>query len=499
MQAFVRPLLVLLSAGLTGWSAGVAAADKPRKSASSKSMPAAELGFIDITPGDLRATIKRVVLLPPPIPAWLGDRPDAEVALQDAVSHFLVAAGFDVIGPAEYQAEFDRLNQLAGGIYDPATGELREDAARTVHETALSGIASKRAADGFVLIEVVQQPAEFFRKRATWDSVEDPSNHSGSGTLPALSLQVRISNVAGKVLYERRGGIQLTSYSVPQRGAIPRVRPNDLLRDPVRIERAARMATLPLTRGARAIVAGSRDPQAKLPPQPPQYKDAPETFKVPRERILGSVKRIAIAPLGDSERKLSLELLAPVVKRVREELAPLGWEIVELPGARDELLAKRREAKPFDPFNGRLDEVREADARKAALRALGADGVDATLWLSIVPSTALQRYGVAEWDGVEHRVPLNGAILKALTVQALDSLGIRSMPASSVHVLITDTNHAPLYESRGGLQVMQMLYVTPRLGGGVPLIQPSDFPPNMMVGFERDQATAYMPRFASSR
>jgi hypothetical protein len=490
VQPALKALLVLLGTSLLTWSADAWPASKPRRSASQESPAAfARLGFVDVTPDQLRARVRRVALLPPRLPEWLGDRPDARSTIEDEVSRFFSAAGFELIESAAYQAEYDRLNREAGGIYDVVTGELREDRARAVHESALREVVSKRSADGHVLIEVIDRSAEFFRKRATWDLVTDSTNHSGEGSLPALSLQVRMVDAAGATLFMRRGGIQLTSYSVPERGPVlPRVRPADLLRDPARIRRAAHLITQPLWTGMRADL-DAVDPAAKLPPPPQQYKETSEPFKVSRDRILGSVKRLAIAPLGDAEGKLPLESINPVVAMVRTELAPLGWEVVEWPNARDELRARMRLSRPFDPLTGRVDEARITEARKATLRALGAERVDAVLWLSVVRTTAIQRYGVAQWDNVEQRVTFDGPILKQLTVEALDSTGILTMPASSLHVSLTDANDAPLFESRGGLQLMQILHVTP-LMGGPPRIEPTDFAPVAMFGYDRGQAIA---------
>jgi hypothetical protein len=305
-------------------------------------------------------------------------------------------------------------------------------------------------------------------------------------------------NAAGKVMFARRGGIQLIGYSVPQRGAqLPRVPARDLLRDNMRIERAARMATLPLSHSARAIAHGFHDPdinaekipQSKLPPQPEQIKESLERWTVPRERILGTVKRVAIAPLHADGAEIPAEHASQLMGMARQELAPLGWEITEWPNAREVLLANMRDARPFDPFTGELDETRRSEARKSALRSLGAGQVDAILWLSIVRTTAIQRHGVAEWDDVEQRVMLTGAILKQPTVQAIESTGIRSMPASSLLATLTDASDAPWFASRGGLQLMQSLDVTPLIASA-PIIRENDFHPNTLFGYDKNQAKA---------
>ena len=502
MRAFNSNVLVILVAGLFAWGASTLAAEKTRKFVPNKPLPTpAELGFIGVTSEELRATIKRLTLLPVQIPLRFGDRPDARSALENEVSRFLKAAGFEVIGSAEYQSAFDRMNREAGGIFDAATGEYRDDVARAVHQKALREVIASQGIDGYVMTDVVQASAEFGLKRATWDSVRDPTNHSGGGLLPALSLQVRIVDVRGKVLFARRGGIQLTGYSVPARGTlIPRVPPDELLRDGVRIERAARMATLPLSHSARAIFNGFNNPDinaekipdSRLPPQPPQSKEEVETFKVPRELILTSVKRIAIAPLDVDGREIPADLMNLLVTMVRDELKPLGWEIVEWPTARDVMVRAMQEARPFDPFTGTLDEARKSEGRKAALRALGADRVDSILWLSIERTTAIKRYGVAEWDGVEQRVPIAGPVRKKPSLIPIDinSTGIRSMPANSIHVSLTNGEDIPLFESRGGLQVLQWLEVTPLLGSAPPVIVHKDLHPNAQFGYDKSQAKA---------
>src|SRR5688572_5659549 len=138
VRAFGESLLAILAVGLFAWSAGAVAADKTRKFVPDKPLATpVELGFIGVTPEELRAAIKRVTLLPAQLPAPFGERPDATSALENEVSRFLAAAGFEVTGSAEYQSLFDRFNREAGGVFDAATGEYRDDVSHAVHQKAL--------------------------------------------------------------------------------------------------------------------------------------------------------------------------------------------------------------------------------------------------------------------------------------------------------------------------------------------------------------------------
>src|SRR6185295_4158047 len=158
-----------------------------------------------------------------------------------------------------------------------------------------------------------------------------------------------------------------------------RVSLKDLLRDSARIERATRVATLPLVRTPREIADGDDDPEINaqkihlkdLPAQPPGHKQVRESpLLVPRDQILGSVKRVALSPIYPGPFKVPADVQKRLMDLIREELAPLGWEIIDSPQARDVLLAKMLESQLFDPMTGKRDEARATEIRKSVFKSL---------------------------------------------------------------------------------------------------------------------------------
>jgi len=482
-RVFIAAAGVMLLALATA----AAAADK-KKVVPPKPLPTdRELGFYGATRDQLRATVKRVGLLPTRLPVSLEDRHDAEKSLQEMVARYLTLAGFEVVGPDNYQAAFDRFNKQVGGMYDGTTGLLKEDVAGAVYSNALREFVKKERLDAYVIVRAVSSAANYFGQYARWDGVHDRSDGklpdivarflempNSEGQVPALSLRVQIVSSQDRVLFGRDGGIELTAYYDGY--TFVRVAKKDLLNDTARIERATRVATLPLVRTPREIADGDDDPEInaqkihlkELPPQPPGQKEVRESpLLVPRDQILGSVKRVALSPIYPGPFKLPPDVQKRLMDLIREELAPLGWEIVDSPQARDVLLVKMMESQLFDPLTGKRDEARATEIRKSVFRNLGTDRPpDAILWLSLVRTSALQKMGDVAWDGVEQNAFTRGPVVhKFWSGTAVVGAGTSSIAASSINMYMTDANDTVLYQSRGGLELLQSIKVTTNYGG----------------------------------
>lgn len=476
----------LAAVGVLLLATGAAAADK-KKAPVPKPLPTdRELGFYGATRDQLRATVKRVGLLPTRLPGWMDDRQDAEKSLQETVSRYLTLAGFEVVGPDNYQAAFDRFNKQVGGMYDGKTGILKDDVAGAVYSNALREFIKKDRLDAYVLVKAVTASAPYYGQYARWDGVHDRSDGklpdimvrflempSSEGTVPALSLRIQIVSLQDRVLFGRDGGIELTAYFDGLDFA--RVSIKDLLRDAARIERATRVATLPLVRTPHDIAYGDDDPEINaqkmhlkdLPPQPAGQKVVRASpLLVPRGQILSSVKRVALSPIYPGPFKVPADVQKRLMEFVREELAPLGWEIIDSPQAREVLLAKMMESQLFDPLTGKRDEARATEIRKSVFKNLGAERPpDAILWLSLVRSSVLQKMGDVAWDGVEQNAFTRGPVVhKFWSGTAVVGAGSSSIAASSINMYITDANDSVLYQSRGGIELLQGIKVTTSYG-----------------------------------
>ena len=463
------PLLRLAFLLLLVLCASAESADKKRKPKPRVLPTERELGFA-YTRDDVLTKTRRVGVLPVQLPEWAEDRADAKKAVRDTVTGFLAAAGFELVGPDSYASTVERLTRQIGGTYDSNTGQFKSDAASAVHHDALRDYIANERLDGYVSIRVAPATAETIPYRTKWDGVDEDWQHATRGALPALSLRVQISNAENRVLFSRAGGLQLAAYFDGNK--ISRVATRDLLRDIPRIERAARVATLPLLRTAHEIAYGDKDPQInavwidrrKLPPLPPPevvVRDSP--LRVPRDRILASVRRVAISGVGTGGFAVPPDVQKSILDLVRAELAPLGWELVDAPKAHDILRTKLRGAGLYDPFTGKRDDALLSELRRSAFTEIGAESSpDAILWLNLVRVTAPQWEGDVWWDGVNQSAFSRGPVVtKIFSSTYVSGAGKGYIDAVSLAVMLTDREAADLYRSRGGLELVQIIRITP--------------------------------------
>lgn len=484
MRNLNNAIVVFMGVVLLALSSGAEAATKKKKGPPPKPVPTdRELGFFGNTRDEMRGSIKRVGILP--VRVLLEDRPDAAQAIQDAVVRNLTLAQFEVVLPDAYQATYDKFNKQLGGMYDAKTGALKEDVYNAVTQNALREFVSKERLDGYVVVRVVAASADYAGLDATWDGVRE--NVDGKytegfasfwnatdtrGTVPALSLRLQIVSAQGRVTFGRQGGIQLTAYfgSVPEQGlTFVRVPSGELLKDLPRIDRAARVATLPLVRTPVEIRDGNNNPDINLalikpkdlPALPPGKSGESESpLKMPHDQILASVRRVALSPVYGGDFDVPEDSKLRLLKLVPQELAPLNWEIIDSPKIREVLLAKLLSSQVYDPLAGKRDAVRVTEIRKSVFKDLGTDPPDAILWLGIESFTTLHREGDVEWDGVNQNAFTRGPVKKSWWIPngtANPMAGQGSIKVSSFTVYMTDANDTVLYRSRGGIEVLQNL------------------------------------------
>jgi len=477
-------IVILMGVVLLGLSSGAEAATQKKKGPPPKPVPTDRaLGFFGNTRDEMLGSIKRVGILPVRVP--LEDRPDAAKAIQDAVARNLTLAHFEVVLPDTYQATYDKFNKQLGGMYDAKTGVLKDDVYNAVTQNALREFVSKERLDGYVVVRVVQESADYAGLDATWDGVRENVDGKKTdgfvsfwnatdtrGSVPALSIRVQIVSAQGRVTFGRQGGVQLTAYfgTVPEQGlTFVRVSHEDLLKDLPRIDRAVRVATLPLVRTPLEIRDGQNNPEINLalikpkdlPALPVAKTGEPESpLKVQRDQILASVKRVALSPVYAGDFDVPEGAKQRLLKLVPQELAPLHWEIIDSPKIREVLLNKLLSSQVFDPLTGKRDAARVTEIRKSVFKDLGTEPPDAILWLGVESFMALQREGDVEWDGVNQNAFTRGPVKKSWWVPsgtANPMAGQGSIKVSSFTAYMTDANDTVLYRSRGGIEVLQNL------------------------------------------
>ncbi len=484
MRNLNSAIVILMGVVLLGLSSGAEAATQKKKGPPPKPVPTDRaLGFFGNTRDEMLGSIKRVGILPVRVP--LEDRPDAAKAIQDAVARNLTLAHFEVVLPDTYQATYDKFNKQLGGMYDAKTGVLKDDVYNAVTQNALREFVSKERLDGYVVVRVVQESADYAGLDATWDGVRENVDGKKTdgfvsfwnatdtrGSVPALSIRVQIVSAQGRVTFGRQGGVQLTAYfgTVPEQGlTFVRVSHEDLLKDLPRIDRAVRVATLPLVRTPLEIRDGQNNPEINLalikpkdlPALPVAKTGEPESpLKVQRDQILASVKRVALSPVYAGDFDVPEDAKQRLLKLVPQELAPLHWEIIDSPKIREVLLNKLLSSQVFDPLTGKRDAARVTEIRKSVFKDLGTEPPDAILWLGVESFMALQREGDVEWDGVNQNAFTRGPVKKSWWVPsgtANPMAGQGSIKVSSFTAYMTDANDTVLYRSRGGIEVLQNL------------------------------------------
>jgi hypothetical protein len=201
---------------------------------------------------------------------------------------------------------------------------------------------------------------------------------------------------------------------------------------------------------------------------------------VPRERILQSVHRVALSPVDPDRFSPPVDVQKRLVDDIKQELAPLNWEIVDAPRARELLVTELLKTQLFDPLTGKRDEAKASGVRKSVFTALGITPTpDAILWVSLAKTTAIHRWGDVEWDGASQSgLTLGPVVSKLFGGSAQPGAGSGGIAALSLSVYLADAADTPLYRSRGGLQLLQKLNYTPPAYYQVGRSDPVDLAPS---------------------
>jgi hypothetical protein len=244
---------------------------------------------------------------------------------------------------------------------------------------------------------------------------------------------------------------------------------NSLFRDEKRLNRAVRLATLPLRYDAEQIAAGDKDPLInpslvkleELPTPPEGVKPAPPSpLKVPRDQILANVHRVLLVPMNSPDIAVTPEMAHRYADLIRAELAQLGWDwtesdkIFQLFGA-----AIRNAGGLYDPTTGHIDAVKAGEIRRGLFSAVElAPAPDAMLWVQIVREVQDQKGGNVYWDGVsQSAVDLGPAHSSFTAALQMPATGESSVKVASLELQLRDANDQLLYDARGGIQVLQQL------------------------------------------
>jgi hypothetical protein len=140
------------------------------------------------------------------------------------------------------------------GFYDPVTGVRDEEKVKVVRMQMYRELKAKFNIDAMLFSDIAVVPAKLDSDRARWDGASETAatkkfwkavlGISHSGTVPALSLRVMLSDTDDRDLSENAGGIQVLAKAGV--GGLQNVPRAQLFADEERNLKAVHLALDPL-------------------------------------------------------------------------------------------------------------------------------------------------------------------------------------------------------------------------------------------------------------
>lgn len=415
---------------------------------------------------ELLAKIKTVGLMKVEVPIDVPDAPKIAQRIETEVSERLAAIGLTVVPSLAYTGIRNRAEAALGGLFDPLTGAPNQDRIRAFQDFVRNEYELKHPVDAYLNVAVVVRQAAASRGQINWDGLvgETATGKTGfrgfteggnfSGTVPVLSLYVRLSGLDGKVLYASMGGLQPLAYlGTAKSGSgveARRIDPKFVMSDPARDERAFEIALDPWIRGGAVATAA----RAANPVAIPESAAAPLPT---RTALLAAHARVVIAPIDLPPLERQQDVAARYDDTLTSRLSKLGFTVAGSADYAKLLLEERdRLGGYYDIFTGKLDPAKLAAARSRVLETLRKNyGVTAVVTTGIEPRRAPFRYGTADWDGASESVSYSKSMLASAFGGSGDYVGV--LNALSLVVRIVDAEDNSLFSGVGGIQLTEKL------------------------------------------
>jgi hypothetical protein len=198
-------------------------------------------------------SLQTVALAPVDVPEVVDNAAELRTRFAQHIQERLEGAGFKVVGPAQVGPIMLAQAAKMGGLYDPATGRMDDSKRKAFVEACGAELQAQYAVSALLRADVRVVKASVNADKAQWDGLTESSTIGSflnlfvthSGTLPALSLLVRLSRPDGDLLYAQAGGIQLLSH-IGGSGGFVDVPQSEILKDPERIRGSVDRALDPL-------------------------------------------------------------------------------------------------------------------------------------------------------------------------------------------------------------------------------------------------------------
>jgi hypothetical protein len=198
--------------------------------------------------------LKVVALSPIGMPRELANPDPVRHKFLHLIETQLRAAGYTVVGSAEAGVIWDSMATEMSGFYDPVTGVRDEEKVKVVRMQMYRELKAKFNIDAMLFSHIAVVPAKLDNDRARWDGASETAatkkfwkavlGVSHSGTIPALSLHVMLSDTGDRDLYENAGGIQVLAKAGV--GGLQNVPREQLFADEERNLKAVHLALDPL-------------------------------------------------------------------------------------------------------------------------------------------------------------------------------------------------------------------------------------------------------------
>lgn len=153
--------------------------------------------------------IRTIALSPVQTPDGLENPEPARALFDSLLTGELTSAGLTVIPSSHAGAIWKRLVDSVQGFYSAFTGERVEAKYRAVMTGTLGELRNRFHVDAWLQPSIEVVVVRFAGGEALWDGTSEGVGSGRSGTVPALSLVVTVSDTAGTEIYRGRGGIQV--------------------------------------------------------------------------------------------------------------------------------------------------------------------------------------------------------------------------------------------------------------------------------------------------
>ncbi len=408
---------------------------------------------------EILARVHVIGMMPTRVASDVPD-PDAVAArLESAIATRLVAAGFGVVAAEEMRPIQRRAADALGGLYDVRSGQPYRERLSAFREYIVNEYLQSHRVDAFLSADVVVRTAPVANGFATWDGVRDTvtgkagvsgffAGFAASGTTRALSLNVRVSDLDGRALYEVAGGLQPLEFvraSVTRGYVSSPLDPSAIMQDRARDDRAIAIALAPLTPAGAPATA-----MAAIPvPEPAQSASRKELLAHHRRLLLTPVEFRADIPPDEAARER-------YSKQLEARLRAIGFEVTVADDYAERWSEEReRRGGFYDALTGRFDRPRFAAAQAEVLSRLGGTPqVDGIVTPTIERRQATFAAGSAHWDGATEFIGQSAIDWSIFGASRFTG----SLGALSISVRITGLDSRLLFEGLGGIQLLEKLH-----------------------------------------